>query len=53
MRKPVFGVSARKLCCNHSKIQIKWPNQRVFCPKYANGMANSEDPDQNAPLGAV
>ena len=21
---------ARKLFCNHSKIQTKWPNQRVF-----------------------
>ena len=25
----------------------------VFCPKDANGIANSEDPDQTAPLGAV
>ena len=23
----------------------------VFCQKHANGMANSEDPDQTAPLG--
>ena len=29
------------------------PNLRVFCQKHANGTANSEDPDQTAPLGAV
>ena len=23
-----------------------------FCQKHANGIANSEDPDQTAPLGA-
>ena len=46
---PKFS-DTRKLCCNHTKIQIKWPNQRGFCPKYADGMANSEDPDQTAPL---
>ena len=26
---------------------------RVVCQKDANGIANSEDPDQAAPLGAV
>ena len=31
----------------------KKPNLRVFCQKDANGIANSEDPDQTAPLGAV
>ena len=25
----------------------------MFCPKDANGIENSEDPDQTAPLGAV
>ena len=35
------------------KIQIKRPKHRIFCPKDANGTANSEDPDQTAPLGAV
>ena len=29
------------------------PNDRKFCQKDANGIANSEDPDQTAPLGAV
>ena len=46
---------ARKLCCNLPKIQTKSPNFRVFRQKDANGIANSEDPDQTAPapLGAV
>ena len=30
-----------------------WLYHRVMRPKEAEGMANSEDPDQNAPLGAV
>ena len=44
---------ARKLCCNLPKTQKKRPHLKVFCPKLANGIANSEDPDQTAPLGAV
>ena len=41
-------------CCNLPKIQTKRPNLRVFCQKDANGIiANSEDPDQTSPLGAV
>ena len=40
-------------CCKLPKIQTKRPNQRILCPKDANGIANSEDPDQTAPLGAV
>ena len=43
----------RKLCCKLPKIQTKRPNHRIFCPKAAIGIANSEDPDQTAPLGAV
>ena len=35
------------------KIQTTRPNHGIFCPKDANGIANSEDPDQTAPLGAV
>ena len=35
------------------KIQTKRPNLSLFCHKDANGIANSEDPDQTAPLGAV
>ena len=44
---------ARKLCSNLPKIQTKRPNLRVFRHKDADGIANSEDPDQTAPLGAV
>ena len=35
------------------KIQTKTLNLREFHQKGANGIANSEDPDQTAPLGAV
>ena len=44
---------ARKLCWYLSKIQTKRPKLRVFYQNDANGIANSEDPDQTAPLGAV
>ena len=40
----------RKLCLNQHKIQTKRPNLRIFCQKDTNGIANSEDPDQTAPL---
>ena len=57
---PKFS-DTRKLCCNLPKIQTKRPNLRVFNQEeangiantIANGIANSEDPDQTAPLGAV
>ena len=49
---PKFS-DARKNCCYLPKIQIKRPNLMVFRQKDANGMANSEDPDQTAPRGAV
>ena len=39
---------ARNLGCNLPKIQTKRPNLRVFRQKDANGIANSEDPDQTA-----
>ena len=42
---------ARKLSCNTPEFQIKGPNLRVFLQKDANGIANSEDPDQTSPLG--
>ena len=43
----------QKHCCNHSKIWTKWLYHRVMSPNDADGMANSVDPDQTAPLGAV
>ena len=49
---PKFS-DTRKLCCNLPKIQTKRPNLWVFPQKDANGIANSGDPDQTAPLGAV
>ena len=49
---PKFS-DARKHCFNLPKIQEKRPNLSVFRQKDANGIANSEDPDQTAPLGAV
>ena len=52
-RKTPKILDARKLSCNTPKMQIKGPNLRVFLQKDSNGIANSEDPDQTAPLGAV
>ena len=49
---PKFS-DTRKPCLNQPKIQTKRPNLRVFRQKDSNGIANSEDPDQTAPLGAV
>ena len=39
--------------CSIPKIQTKRPNLGVFCQNDENGIANSEDPDQTAPPGAV
>ena len=51
---PKFS-DVRKLCCklHVPKIQEKRPNLRVFHQKDADGIENSEDPDQTAPFGAV
>ena len=40
-------------CCKLPKIQTKAPNLKELCQKDAEGIANSEDSDQTAPLGAV
>ena len=58
MRKPIYRKvskfsDAGELCCNLPKIQSNRPNNKVFCQNDANGIANSEDPDKTAPLGAV
>ena len=42
---------ARNVCCNLPKIQTKRPNLKIFGQNGANGIANSEDPDQTAHLG--
>ena len=52
-RKVPRFSDAKKLDRNLPKIEAKKPNLRVFQQKDANGIANSEDPDQTAPLGAV
>ena len=39
---------ATNLCCYLPKIQTKKPNLTAFCQNDANGLANSEDPDQTA-----
>ena len=38
---------------NYLKFKPRGQALEYFCPKGANGIANSEDPDQTAPLGAV
>ena len=43
----------QKICCNHSKIWTMRLYHWVMCPKDVDGMANSVDLDQTAPLGAV
>ena len=52
-RKVPKFLDAKKLRCKLPKIQTKKSNLRQFCQKGANGVANSEEPDQTAPLGAV
>ena len=42
-----------KIGCNHSKIRTKRLNHSVMHPNGEDRMANSVDPDQTAPLGAV
>ena len=43
----------QKICFNHSKNWTIRLYHRVMSPYDADGMANSVDPDQTAPLGAV
>ena len=40
----------QKNCCNHSKIWTIWRYHRVMSPNDADGIANSVDHDQTAPL---
>ena len=46
-------INFQNICCNHSKIWTMWLYHGVISPNDADGMANSVDPDQTAPLGAV
>ena len=49
-KAPEFS-DTQKLGCNPHEIQTKMPNLGEFCQNDANGIANSHDPDQTAPLG--
>ena len=46
-RKVLKFSDTRKHYCNLPKIQMMEPNLRVFRQNDANGIANSEDPDQS------
>ena len=46
-------LDTQRIRCNHSKIWTMWLYHRAMSPNDADGMANSVDPDQTAPLGAV
>ena len=37
----------------HLKFKQRGKTLKAFCQNGANGITNSEDPDQTAPLGAV
>ena len=52
-RKCPKYLDTQKICCNHSKILTMCLCHIVMSPNDADGMANSVDPDQTAPLGAV
>ena len=46
-------LDTQNICCNRSKIWTMWLSHRVMSPVDADGIANSVDPDQTAPVGAV
>ena len=52
-RKIPKNSDTRKICCNHAKIWKMWLYNCEMCPKDVDGIANSADPDQTTPLGAV
>ena len=52
-RKTPKYSDTQNICCNHPKTWTRWLYRRVMHPKDAAGIANSVDPDQTAPLGAV
>ena len=43
----------QRIGCNHPKSWTRWRFLRVIHPKDAEGIENSVDLDQTAPLGAV
>ena len=52
-RKTPKFLDTENVCCNQPKIQTKRIFHREICSKCADRMANSADPDQTAPCGAV
>ena len=52
-RKRLDGYTISSPCEPNGSGELKRPNLKVFCQKHANEIANCEDPDQTAPLGAV
>ena len=52
-RKDPKNSDTQKICCNHAKIWTRWFYRIVMHLKDADGIANSVDPDQTAPPGAV
>ena len=44
-------IYRKKICCNHPKRWTRWLFLGVMHPKDAEGIANSVDLDQTAPLG--
>ena len=50
-RKSPKYSDTQKICCNHPKSWTWWLYFRVMHLNDADGMANSVDPDQTAPLG--
>ena len=53
LRKKSENFGHPKIYCNHTKSLTRWLFLGVMHPKDAKGTANSVDPDQTAPLGAV
>ena len=50
--KNLKNWDTQKHCCNCPKIQTGFCCHRAMHPKYADGIANSVAPDQNAPTAA-
>ena len=46
-------LDTQKICCNHPNIWTMWLYHTVTSANDADGMANSVDPDQIAPLRAI
>ena len=49
-RKTTKISDTRKICCNHPKIRTTWLYNWEMNPKDIDGIENSVDPDQTAPI---